>query len=244
MTSELVPAGGAPSKEAKKIQRMFADISARYDLLNHLLSGGVDIAWREMVADEMVTGQETMILDVACGTGDLTLALHQRALPGATVIGADFTHAMTRLATQKTRPAARKNLHWIDADGLKLPFSNGQFDLLTIAFGIRNMETLDGALAEFHRVLKPGGRLGILEFTQPDNPLISALYNPYFHHVLPRIGALLSQKSAYLYLPNSVRHFPGRRELARLMRREGFRRVRHSALSLGIAAIHMGEKPA
>lgn len=237
-----MPLPPKPGKEARKIQAMFDSIADRYDLLNHVLSAGTDIAWRNLVVRETLDPSYRRILDVACGTGDLALALRRKAHPKCHVVGADFTAAMLRIATVKGAEAGGR-MDWVLADGLRLPFASGTFDLVTIAFGIRNMESLEGALREFRRVLRPGGKLAILEFSQVENPLIRAVYTPYFRHVLPRIGALLSQRSAYMYLPNSVLHFPGRRELAGLMKRQGFRRVQHRALSFGIAALHIGEKP-
>lgn len=230
-----------PRKDTHRIQRMFAEISERYDLLNRLLSGGTDVAWRRLTAREALRPDDRMILDLACGTGDLALELQKQA-PQARVIGADFTGPMLRLAQRKER--ADKPISWIEADGLKLPFKSDTFDLITIAFGIRNMESLQGALREIRRALKPNGRLAILEFSHPDNAIIRNLYMPYFQHVLPRIGAVLSQKSAYLYLPQSVLHFPNRHELGRELKRAGYARVRHAALSFGIAALHIADKEA
>lgn len=232
-----------PGKESRKIKGMFSEIAPRYDLLNHLLSAGTDIAWRDMVARETAKPEHRMVLDVACGTGDLALTLRRELPPEATVVGADFTGPMLRIAKEKAFDVDAEGVHWVEADGLRLPFPDNTFDLVTIAFGIRNMESLDGALREFLRVLKPGASLAILEFSQPTNLVVRTLYQPYFLHVLPRVGALLSQKSAYMYLPHSVLHFPGQKDLARLMQRAGYCRVRHASLSLGIAALHHGTKP-
>lgn len=237
----MPPAVPKPTQESKKIRAMFSDIAARYDLLNHLLSGNTDVAWRRLLVREAVSGGEQAVLDVACGTGDLALEI-RRAIPdSAAVLGVDFAGPMLHNALRKSR-ARNATITWIEGDGLRLPFADNQFDLLTIAFGIRNMESLPGALREFRRVLRPGGRLAILEFSRPENPLVRAVYYPYFLHVLPRIGALLSRKSAYLYLPFSVLHFPKRGELARMMLRAGYSHVRHCALTFGIAALHIGEK--
>lgn len=221
---------------------MFGQVAQRYDLLNHLLSANTDVAWRRCTVEACLTGSERAILDLACGTGDLTLEIARRANPAAQIVGADFTGAMVRLAKEKgDREGAA--VGWLEADGMKLPFRDGQFDLLTIGFGIRNMESLEGALREMRRVLRPGGRVAILEFTKPESALMRYLYVPYFQHVLPRIAATLSRKSAYLYLQASVMNFPNRRQLARTMQRCGFVRVRHCALSFGIAAIHIAERP-
>ncbi len=222
---------------------MFGEISGRYDLLNRLLSGGTDVAWRNLVVREALRPADRRIVDLACGTGDLALALRRKASSACTVVGVDFSRPMLRIARRKGARRAHRPVHWVEGDGLRLPLASNSADLMTIAFGIRNMESLDGALREMHRVLRPGGRLAILEFSRPGNTLVKALYYPYFLHVLPRLGALISNRSAYLYLPHSVLHFPGRQELARIMKRSGFGRVRHCALSFGIAALHIGEKP-
>ncbi len=216
---------------------MFDQIAPRYDLLNHVLSGGTDIAWRRLAVKEALRPSMRRVLDLACGTGDMAMEIRQHAHAGCEVIGADFSAPMLRKAQVK---APDGSIAWIEADGLRLPFASESFDLVTIAFGIRNMESLEGGLREMRRVLRPGGTIAILEFSKPENAIVRGLYMPYFLHVLPRIGALLSQKSAYLYLPFSVVHFPGRKELARTMQRCGIGQVRHCALSLGIAALHLG----
>ncbi|MCC6548092.1 bifunctional demethylmenaquinone methyltransferase/2-methoxy-6-polyprenyl-1,4-benzoquinol methylase UbiE [Candidatus Sumerlaeota bacterium] len=229
-----------PSRNPNEIRRMFSDIAQRYDLLNHLLSANTDVAWRRRTVEAAVTGREAAILDLACGTGDLTLEIARHAAPDVQIVGADFTGPMLRIAQQKD---TRTGVGWVEADGMQLPFPDGHFDLLTNAFGLRNMESLEGALHEMRRVLRPGGRMAILEFTRPDSRLLRWFYVPYFQHVLPRLAAMLSRKTAYLYLQSSVMNFPNRRELARTMQRCGFVRVRHCALSFGIAAIHIAERP-
>lgn len=229
-----------PSQETERIQQMFGEIADRYDLLNRILSGYTDVSWRKLVVEQVVTPQTRRVLDLACGTGDLALEIRRAAAPDCEVIGADFSGPMLRHAHRKDRDGS---INWVEADGLRLPFQDAQFDLLTIAFGIRNMESMQQGLSEMLRVLRPGGTLAILEFSQPENRIIRSLVQPYFLHVLPRIGALLSQRSAYLYLPFSILHFPGRRELARIIRRAGFGRVRHCALTFGIAAVHIARKP-
>lgn len=228
-----------PTQESATIRRMFAEIAPRYDFLNHLLSARTDIAWRRMVVRETVRPSMRRILDVACGTGDLAVEIRAAAHPDCTVVGADFVGEMLVRALDKPRA---DGITWIEADGLQLPFRDESFDLATIAFGLRNMESLDAGLQEMRRVLRPGGQLAVLEFTTPENPIIRAAYMPYFLHVLPRIAATLSRKSAYMYLGQSVVHFPRRRELAACMKRNGFRRVRHCAISLGIAALHIATR--
>lgn len=219
---------------------MFSSIAPRYDLLNHLLSMGTDILWREHSVKELGRRcpNPRLILDAACGTGDMALTLRKQ-FPQAHITGLDFARPMLERAQQKDQ---RSRIAWIEGDGMNLPFPDGAFDLVTIAFGIRNMVSLEGALREFHRVLKPGGRLAVLEFTEPENALIRSVYQPYFLHVLPRVGALLSQRSAYRYLPHSVMHFPARRALAGMFRDAGFVRVSHGLLHFGVAALHIGLK--
>lgn len=233
-----------PTQRSEDIRGMFADIAPRYDVLNRILSGGTDILWRRRAAREGLAAVEgappRRILDLACGTGDLALELRRQS-PGAQVYGADFTRAMLSLAREKS-PRAGRAVRWVEADGLHLPFADATFDLVTIAFGIRNMESLDRGLREMRRVLRPGGALCVLEFTPPENALVRSVVIPYFLHVLPRVGAALSRKSAYLYLPHSILHFPARRELAARMRANGLRRVRHATLQFGVAAIHVANR--
>jgi demethylmenaquinone methyltransferase/2-methoxy-6-polyprenyl-1,4-benzoquinol methylase len=231
------PSVPKPDKEAKKIQAMFGRIAKRYDLLNHVLSGWTDVDWRRFTAREALVHQPKRILDIACGTGDLALELKGQAGTGAQVVGADFTFPMLQIAGEKS-----SSIPWVQADGLRLPFPDASFDLVTVAFGLRNMESWEGGIREMARVLAPGGRAVVLEFSQPENALIRAVFLPYFVHVLPRIAGLLSEGRAYSYLSHSVMHFPGRRKLATMMKENGFPRVRHCALSFGIAALHVGIK--
>ncbi|MBI1290876.1 bifunctional demethylmenaquinone methyltransferase/2-methoxy-6-polyprenyl-1,4-benzoquinol methylase UbiE [bacterium] len=238
----MPPAVPKPDKETQKIQQMFTGIARRYDLLNHVLSGWTDVAWRRWAADAALEDDPTDILDVACGTGDLAIQISRLAKDDATIVGSDFTGAMLRLAGPKSRRLARHQITWIEGDGLHLPFADASFDAVTIAFGLRNMESWEGGLREMARVLRPGGRLVCLEFSQPENWLIKTLFLPYFVHVLPRIAGLLSEGTAYRYLSASVMHFPGRFALARMMKQNGYSRVQHCALTYGIAAIHIGIK--
>ncbi|CAN5313028.1 bifunctional demethylmenaquinone methyltransferase/2-methoxy-6-polyprenyl-1,4-benzoquinol methylase UbiE [soil metagenome] len=221
---------------------MFGEIAGRYDLMNHLLSGGVDILWRKKVVRMAATGREENVLDLACGTGDLAIELRKAMKPDCRIVGADFTHEMLEKAVTKTPKNPGASLTWVEADGLRLPFADETFDLVTIGFGIRNMASLDGALLEMGRVLRPGGRLAILECTTPRSWFYRTFYQPYFLYVLPRIGALLSQKSAYLYLPHSVVHFTPPKELVARMEKCGYANVRFESLMMEAAAIHVGEK--
>jgi demethylmenaquinone methyltransferase/2-methoxy-6-polyprenyl-1,4-benzoquinol methylase len=222
---------------------MFAGIAVRYDLLNHLLSGNTDRRWRQAVAARLRTQLDAgaRTLDVACGTGDLALALSEAR--EAHVMGLDFCRPMLELAARKARARGRA-LPFVEGDALRLPFADAVFDVVTIAFGLRNLAGVEDGLREFLRVLRPGGTLAVLEFSRPRVPGFSALFGFYFRRVLPRIGGLVSgSRGAYEYLPDSVARFPDQEELARLMRAVGFERVEYRNLTGGIAALHTGMRP-
>jgi len=228
--------------EGRQVQQMFSAIAGKYDVLNHVLSGGVDFWWWWRMARASGAGPGKRFLDVAAGTGDSSLALARR---GADVVSTDFTHAMLRLGPAKFRRKGLADRIWAssDADAQRLPFRDGSFDGLTICYGIRNVEDRPLAYGEFLRVLRPGGRLTILEFSSPVLPGLKAFYDWYSLHVLPRIGAWISgDASAYTYLPESIRTFPDQRALAAELECAGFREVRWTNLSGGIVALHVGVK--
>ncbi|HEX8179591.1 MAG TPA: bifunctional demethylmenaquinone methyltransferase/2-methoxy-6-polyprenyl-1,4-benzoquinol methylase UbiE [Pyrinomonadaceae bacterium] len=228
---------------AQRVRAMFAGIAPRYDLLNHLLSGNIDRRWRQHVVERLrpALGVGTRTLDVACGTGDLALTLTEA---GATsVVGLDFCRPMLALAAEK---AVRRGhaVPFIEGDALHLPFAAASFDVVTIAFGLRNLANVEAGLRELWRVLRPGGTLAILEFSRPVVPGFRALFQFYFTRVLPRLGGLVSgSRSAYEYLPDSVARFPDQTELAALMRGVGFTGVAYRNLTGGIAALHTGARP-
>ena len=231
----------APGK-ARAVREMFAEIAPSYDRLNHLLSASIDKRWRRLavrsLADVLAT-QNAIALDLCCGTGDLTIELANKAR----VIGCDFCHPMLAIGRQKiiSQKTARATL--AEADALRLPFSDGRFNAVTVAFGLRNLGHVQGGLTEMLRVLKPGGRVAVLEFSRPVVPLLRHAFGFYFHHILPRIGAIVSGSStAYTYLPDSVQGFPDQERLAAMMRETGFTNVRYQNLSGGIAALHLGER--
>ena len=223
---------------------MFANISARYDLLNHLLSGNMDKRWRRKVAQQLqgINVEDGLILDVACGTGDLALALFDAT--HARIIGTDFCRPMLEIASRKaTRLGCA--MPFVEGDALHLPFSDGSFDGVTIAFGLRNLASVEEGLKELLRVLKPGGKTAVLDFSKPNVPGLRGLFQFYFAKVLPLLGGVVSgSRSAYEYLPDSVSRFPDQEQLATLMRNAGFENVHYLNLTGGIAAVHSGTKSA
>lgn len=231
----------SPDEKAVWVRSMFDRIAPRYDRFNDLLSAGVHRRWRERTIDALAPRGGEAFLDLCAGTMDLAAAISGRA-PGARVVGADF--AIRMLASGREKAAAAPGpVRPVAADALALPFPDDAFDGLTIGFGLRNLADYAEGLSEMRRVLVPGGRLVVLEFTTPPNKVFRALYHGYFHHVLPRAGALISRDpAAARYLPESVKVFPDVRSLAGLLRDAGFARVRYRFLTGGIAALHHGVK--
>jgi len=219
---------------------MFSGIAGRYDLLNTLLSAGIDRLWRREAA-RLATESATRILDVATGTGELAFELKRQA-PAAVVTGVDFAEQMLEVARRKATAQGRQ-VEFLHADALELPFEAETFDSVTIAYGLRNLADVDGALSEFARVLRPGGRLVILEFPPPPDGVLGEVYRFYFRNILPRVGGAVSgSRAAYEYLPQSVLAFPEPPALAQQMIRAGFGRVRYRLQSMGISAVFTGEK--
>ena len=236
--AELAAEGGADKRAY--VRAVFEEIAPRYDLLNHLLSLNVDRVWRRRAlrALDWPSAPHGCYLDLCAGTLDVGAELIRQPAFGGFVVGADFAVSMLRAGNGKA-PANR--LGPVGADAQQLPIGEHTMDGATVAFGIRNVADLDVALREVHRVLKPGARFVILEFTTPRSAVVRAGYHFYFHHLLPLIGGMISgHRTAYKYLPASVSHFPSEPELARRMTAAGFTNVRWESLSLGIAAIHVG----
>lgn len=233
----------APNTEhARRVREMFEAIAGRYDLLNHVLSGNVDKQWRRLLTQRLSgAGVDQPVLDVACGTGDLSLELHRA---GRTkVVGIDFCRPMLAIAKSKVE-ARNVRIPFIEGDALSLPFDDGSFALVTIAFGLRNLSSVEHGINELYRVLKPGGQLAVLEFSKPSVPVLSSIFSFYFFRVLPFLGGLISgSRSAYEYLPNSVRSFPDQRRLAAILSDAGFAEVSFENLTGGIAALHFGTRP-
>ncbi|HME10496.1 MAG TPA: class I SAM-dependent methyltransferase [Bryobacteraceae bacterium] len=241
MTVRGTTPAGAESEEqaARWVRGMFGRIAPRYDLLNHLLSMNVDRYWRARTASRVahiLERPDARVLDLCCGTGDLTLAFEKRG--PARIFSSDFCHPMLVAASAKARHS-----RIFESDALALPVADRSFDLIAVAFGFRNLANYQRGLAELLRVLKPGGTLAILEFSQPPNPLLSRLYDFYSKSILPRVGGLISgSRDAYTYLPESVRKFPGAELLADQMRETGYAKVRLDRLTGGIVALHLGER--
>lgn len=226
-------------RHAAAVREMFAGIAGRYDLLNHLLSANIDKRWRRRVRTKLVPmfdRHDALILDVACGTGDLAIELEYDS--EANVIGTDFCRPMLSIAAEKT-----SSISFVEGDAMELGFADSSFDALTIAFGLRNLSNVEAGLSEFHRVLKPDGKLVVLEFSTPNVPGLKGSFSFYFNRVLPRIGGRISgSRAAYEYLPDSVSKFPDQTGLAAMMEYAGFRDVEFENLTGGIAAIHTGVK--
>jgi demethylmenaquinone methyltransferase / 2-methoxy-6-polyprenyl-1,4-benzoquinol methylase len=234
-------------KREARIRRMFGEIAPRYDLLNHLLSLNIDRRWRRLTTRLVppVPGAGP-ILDLCTGTGDLALAYDRAAAGTLPIVGADFAPEMLRRAERKARRAnAADRLTFVEADAQRLPFPDDTFQLVTVAFGLRNVTDTDKGLAEMARVAKPGGRVAVLEFSKPRHWLFGRLYRWYFRYVLPRVGQVVSRSRdrAYEYLPASAMEFPDGEAMADRMRQHGLAGVRFHPLTLGIATLYVGTKP-
>lgn len=258
-------------KSGERVRQMFGEISGRYDTLNHLLSGGVDYYWRWRTVRKVAPRDDSPILDVCTGTGDLAIAYWKRGKGQLDVVGTDFTPEMLRIAEQKRDrgriPATSQqpeidaaavtsaaptpagavtgSLTFLEADTQQLPFDDDQFQIVSVAFGLRNVSDTLRGLREMLRVCRPGGRVAVLEFSLPGNAFLRWLYLKYFKYVLPRIGQLLArnQQSAYNYLPASVSEFPYGEALAQMLREAGMTNVTWTPLTFGIATLYVGQKP-
>ena len=236
-----------PQSAARAVREMFTSIAPRYDLLNHVLSFNVDRLWWRRTARifrHILSRPDARVLDLCCGTGDMTFALRREAgKVHAQIFGADFSHAMLQRATAKS--AAEKNgsaPDWIEADALNLPFPNSHFDLITSAFGFRNLADYDAGLREIVRVLRPGGECGILECSEPKGAL-GSVYRVYFRQVLPVVGTMISGvKGPYAYLPASVERFPEPIEMLQRMKNAGFSEAVWTPYTFGIAGLFRGKK--
>lgn len=224
-----------------KVRQMFNRIVPRYDLMNRVMTGGRDVAWRNIVARQAASCGDDA-LDIATGTGDLAFAIRQAG--AKRVIGTDFSEEMIEAAKKKA-PKHGPDVRFQIADALNLPFDDASFDAVTVGFGLRNMVDYDAALREMHRVLRPGGQAIVLEMTPFKRPILGPPFRFYFEKVVPLVGGVLSGSlTAYRYLPSSVEAFPPAHELADMMQETGFEDVRYQMLGFGTVAIHSGTKPA
>ncbi len=240
--SGTTPAGARTEQEAAAwVRGMFARVAPRYDLANHLLSFNIDRYWRAHTVRRVrhvLANPAARVLDICCGTGDLVLTLEQERC--AAVFGSDFCHPMLVEARRKIGRSRRQS-QVFESDALCLPLTDASLDLITVAFGFRNLANYQAGLREMRRVVRPGGTAAILEFSQPPNPTFAALYNFYSRRILPLIGGAISgNPDAYRYLPESVRKFPSAPELADQMRHAGFRQANYEFLTGGIVALHIG----
>lgn len=237
---------GTPGDETSTrlaVRDMFVSVAPRYDFLNHLLSAGRDIAWRKATAHALrneLSRSGSLAVDVCCGTGDL--ALQMARYSSGRVLGADFCHPMLERAREKAARLSASTF-FLEADTLSLPFRDDSLDVVSTAFGFRNLANYNHGLREMRRVLKPGGTIAILEFSRVRWPVIGPAFRLYFRQILPRVGTLVSGVSGpYQYLPDSVSRFPDQETLARMMRDIGFRNVHYRNFFLGAAALHLGQK--
>ena len=221
---------------------MFDRVAGRYDLLNSLMSAGLHHRWRERAADVAAPAPGASILDVCCGTGDLTFELAGRISADGNVIGSDFSEPMLDLAREKAKRRGVAGVRFEWADALSLPYTEGRFDTVAVGFGLRNFADWDKGLREMTRVLKPGGKLVILEFTRPTRPPFSTFYSLWFDRLAPVLGRLSDNPEAYAYLTESLKTFPAPRELAERMDAAGLERIRYRILAGGIVTIHSGTR--
>lgn len=232
-------------KSEDRVRRMFGEIAPRYDLMNHLLSANTDKYWRWRTVRKVPPRGKAPILDLCTGTGDLALAYAKRLSPGGHIVGADFCPEMLAIARQKAANAGYEDrTTFVEADAQNLPFDDDHFQIVCVAFGLRNVTDTDRGLREMARVCQPGGRVAVLEFSMPRRQPMRGMYRWYFRNVLPKVGQALARNSssAYSYLPASVAEFPDGEALCERMRAAGLNHVSYWPLTFGIATLYVGEK--
>jgi demethylmenaquinone methyltransferase / 2-methoxy-6-polyprenyl-1,4-benzoquinol methylase len=232
-------------KSETRVRRMFGEIAGRYDFLNHLLSLGIDHYWRSQTVKRVMPIGQRPVLDICAGTGDLALAYFKRCKGAVPIVAADFCPEMLAIGKRKAIQAgANGEMSFVEADAQQLPFADDSFQIVSVAFGLRNVTDTNRGLSEMVRVCHSGGRVAVLEFSSPRRQPLRGLYNWYFRHVLPRIGQAVSgsRLGAYDYLPSSVGEFPSGQALADRMRAAGLREVTVTPLTFGIATLYVGTK--
>ena len=235
------PASGKPKKQ--QVAEMFNDIAGWYDFMNRFLSGGVDVYWRKMAIRQLTDIQPERILDIATGTGDLAIRA-ARSFPHAQITGIDISTGMLELGRKKiANLLLNKQIQLLEGDSEAINFDDGTFDAVTVAFGVRNFANLEKGLGEMYRVLKPGGRMVILEFSKPCQRIFKSMYDFYMKFVAPRVASWVTRnKEAYQYLHNSVKAFPEGEEFLHVLQHTGFKEISLKRLSLGICTIYCGTK--
>lgn len=248
--ADEVPGGGSAGHgaasgtlEEPQVRAMFDRIARVYDRMNSVMTAGLHHQWRRRAVDLAALAPGARALDVACGTGDLALELARRVGPGGEVVGCDFSEEMLALARRKQPGAGAAPLRFEWANALELPYGDGEFAAATVGFGARNFSDLDQGLREMRRVVRPGGKVVVLEITTPTRPPLSTFYRVWFDAVVPALGRFAGDSDAYTYLPSSVRRFPAPRELAATMERAGLTSIRYVLTAGGIIALHVGEVP-
>lgn len=231
-------------RREERIRRMFDGIAPKYDLLNHLLSFNIDKAWRRRVT-RMVPAARGPVLDLCTGTGDLALAYHRATGGAVPIVGADFSGQMLELAVKKSAKNGAGDIRFVQADAQHLPFADDVFEIVTVAFGLRNVTDPLKGLAEMARVCRPGGKVAVLEFSRPRHWFFGRVYRGYFRYLLPCVGQMVSKsdENAYTYLPESVLKFPDGEALAERMREAGLTNVSFTPFTFGISTLYVGTKP-
>jgi len=236
------------NKSGDRVQKMFGEIAGRYDFMNHMLSGGIDIYWRSYTVRTVPINGDDPVLDVCTGTGDLAIAYWKAGKGAVPVFGTDFTPEMLELAKkkfEKLKGNANHGVEFSQADTQQLPFDDNTFQIVSVGFGLRNVADTEAGLNEMIRVAKPGGRIAVLEFSQPTLPILAGSYRWYFRNVLPRLGQMFARNNedAYNYLPESVSEFPSGQALVDVMASCGLEQVSFKPLTFGIATLYVGHKP-
>jgi demethylmenaquinone methyltransferase/2-methoxy-6-polyprenyl-1,4-benzoquinol methylase len=231
------------TEKAGMVHGVFSNVASKYDIMNDVMSGGIHRVWKDAMMDWLSPRAEQRLLDVAGGTGDVAFKFMRRA-PGAKAVVCDMTESMLIEGRKRAEAASLEDsLEWIVGDAMVLPFENNSFDVYTISFGIRNVTRIPDALSEAYRVLRPGGRLMVLEFSQLPNPMLQKAYDLYSFNVIPRMGQVIAGDSeSYQYLVESIRQFPDQDRFAAMIREAGFDNVKYRNLTFGVAALHSGWK--